>query len=219
MEFLNQLRISDLQSALADGDPAILSQIEQGTAATVDGFRELLSLTSPLDILRLFAPTKVEDITNIVDAIDSLADFNQQLGRYLGSHTALEPIHNVVCDILRSGIDFSSISRNKPLSIATQAVMHQCSSPDADATFTKQGTTSQRGSGSSTPSTSRRSRTNNNANAARGNGAWQQNRQQNRQTCHNFQRDTCTRLNCIYIHQCRKCGSMDHGANACSNTT
>ena len=135
IEFLNQLRISDLQSALADGDPAVLSELQRGTTATVEEFRELLSLTSPLNILRLFAPSKVEAITNIVDAIDSLADFNQKLGKYLGSHTALEPIHNVVCEILRSGTDFSSVSRNNPLSIAAQAVQHSCSTPDADATI------------------------------------------------------------------------------------
>ena len=55
LEFLNQLRISDLQSALVDGDPAMLSHIQRTTTGTVEDFRVMLSLTSPLDILKLFA--------------------------------------------------------------------------------------------------------------------------------------------------------------------
>ena len=210
MEFLNQLRISDLQSALADGDSAVLSGLHQDTAATVEDFRAMLSLTSPLDILKLFAPDKVEAITNIVDGIDALADFNQKLALQLASHSALEPIHGVVCEVLRSGTEFASVSKNKPLSIAAQAVQHQCSKPDADAVFpAKKGTTATRWAGRpSGAAVSRRSRASSTSGTARRGG-------RPAAFCYDFQRDTCHRLRCIYAHQCRKCLSQDHGADAC----
>ena len=135
MEFWNQLRIGDLRAALTEGDPAVLRNLPANTKSSVAEFREFFTLTPVVDVLKLFVPHKADAIVRILNGIESLADFNQRLGRHLASHPALEPIHAVLCDMLRSGEDFALASRQTPLGIATQAVQHICSTPDEDATF------------------------------------------------------------------------------------
>ena len=138
-EFLNQLRLGDLRTTLDGGDAAALAHIPQDFRATVEEFREKLSLASPRDILKLFAPEKLDAISNILDGVEALADFNQRLGKHLALQPALEPIHHVLCDILRSRVDFASVISRCPFNIATEAMRHQCSTPDDDAqTFEKQ---------------------------------------------------------------------------------
>ena len=107
-EFLNQLRLGDLRTTLDGGDAAALSYIARGEKATVEEFRKKLSLASPRHILMLFAPEKMDAIANILDGVESLADFNQRLGKHLALQPALEPIHSVLCDLLRSGLDFAA---------------------------------------------------------------------------------------------------------------
>ena len=86
----------------------------------------------------LFAPDKMNAISNILDGIESLADFNQRLGKHLALQPALEPIHSVLCDLLRLGLYFAASTARCPLNIATEAMRHQCSTPDNDAvTFAK----------------------------------------------------------------------------------
>ena len=82
-------------------------------------------------------PHKATAIVQIMNGIESLADFNQRLGRRMASQPALEPIHAVLCDMLRSGTDFATNTRRNPLGIATQAVRQVCSTPDDDATVFK----------------------------------------------------------------------------------
>ena len=137
-EFLNQLRLLDLRTTLDGGDAAPLSHIARDEKATVEEFRKKLSLASPRHILMLFAPGKMDAISNILVGIESLADFNQRLGRHLALQPALEPIHSVLCDVLRSGLDFAASAAQCPLNIATEALRYQCTTPDDDAvTFAK----------------------------------------------------------------------------------
>ena len=96
-----------------------------------------ISSTPPIDILKLFVPHKATAIVQIMNGIESLADFNQRLGRHMASQPALEPIQAVLCDMLRSGTDFATNTRRNPLGIATQALRHVCSTPDDDATVFK----------------------------------------------------------------------------------
>ena len=136
-EFFNQLRIGDLRTVLTQGDPTIIDSIPANAPGTVAQFRELLALTPPVDILKLFVPHKATAIVQILNGIESLADFNQRLGRHMASQPALEPIQAVLCDMLRSGSDFDTDAKLNPLGIATQAVRHVCSTPDDDATVFK----------------------------------------------------------------------------------
>ena len=106
--------MGDLRATLDGGDDAALSHISQDLKATVGEFRNKLSLASPRHILMLFAPEKMDAISNILDGIEALADFNQRLGKHMALQPALEPIHNVLCDILRSRLDFASATTRCP---------------------------------------------------------------------------------------------------------
>ena len=210
-EFLNQLRMGDLRATLEGGDAAALSHISQDLKATVGEFRDKLSLASPRHILMLFAPEKLDAISNILDGIEALADFNQRLGRHLALQPALEPIHHVLCDILRSRLDFASVTSRCPLNIATEAMRHQCSTPDDDAVTFEKPTPYSRNSSS--------------YQRRRGNKTYQAPRTQAtggarnkiKNCCHFFQKDNCIRQQCAYRHICDGCGSSDHGYNKCPN--
>ena len=119
MEFFNQLRIGDLRSAMTEGDSAILGNLPANTNASVAQFRKFFAVTPAIDVLKLFVPHKAEAVEQILKGIESLADFNQRLCCHLASHPALEPIHAVICDMLRSGSDFETATRTNPLAIAT----------------------------------------------------------------------------------------------------
>ena len=209
LEFLNQLRMGDLRTTLNGGDAAALSHIPQDYRATVAEFREKLSLASPRHILKLFAPEKLDAISNILDGIEALADFNQRLARHLALQPALEPIHHVLCDILRSRLDFATVTSRCPLNIATEALRHRCSTPDDDAvTFDRQA-----------PQTRnydqrRRGIKSNQATRTQATGG-ARNRIKN--CCHFFQNDNCVRRQCSYRHICNACGSSEHGYNKCPN--
>ena len=215
-EFLNQLRLHDLRTTLDGGDAAPLSHIARDEKATVEEFRRKLSLASPRHILMLFAPGKMDAISNILAGIESLADFNQRLGKHLALQPALEPIHSVLCDVLQSGLDFATSTARCPLSIATEAMRHQCTTPDNDAvTFAKPEPSSrnkwapsgpnswgQRRRGAQTGQTSRTPSTGGARNTIKN-------------CCFNFQKDTCSRQQCAWRHICNLCGSLDHGASKC----
>ena len=224
LEFLNQLRLMDLRTALTSGDPYVLHGIQINTATTVDNFRKLLALASPVEILKLFAPDKVEAIMNIIDGIDALADFNQRLGKHLASHSALEPIHDVVCDILRSNLDFADISKKHPLNIATEAIKHLCSTSDADATIFANSGSRLAGVRTQAPARTGPRRTNATATTSQNSTRTTQSTARRGTAarsarfirhCFNFQRNACTIANCRYAHQCGICASTEHGSNAC----
>ena len=209
LEFLNQLRMGDLRTTLDGGDAAVLSHIPQDLRATVEEFRERLSLASPRHILTLFAPEKLDAISNILEGIEALADFNQRLGRHLAQQPALEPIHQVLCDILRSRLDFASVTSRCPLNIATEAMRHQCSTPDDDAvTFDRQTPY--------TRNTYQRRRGNKSDQAPRAQASGGT-RNKIKNCCFYFQKDSCTRQQCSYRHVCDGCGSLNHGYEKCPN--
>ena len=217
-EFLNQLRMSDLRATVDEGDDVALSRIAQGEQATVEEFRKKLALVSPRHILMLFSPEKMGAISNILDGIESLADFNQRLARHLASQPALEPIHSVLCDLLRSGLDFATATAQCPLNIATEAMRHQCSTPDDDAvTFAKPSTFAGNRpalTASNSGAQRRRSvKTNQTARSSPIGGA----RNRIKSCCNHFQRDACSRQQCAWRHICNICGSIDHGAFKCPN--
>ena len=217
-EFLNQLRMGDLRATFDGGDAAALSHIGQDERATVEEFKRKLSLASPRHILKLFAPEKMEAITNILDGIESLADFNQRIGKHMASQAALEPIHSVLCDLLRSGSDFSAATTRCPLNIATEALRHQCSSPDDDAVTFEKSTPYARNKSYQTASNSwnqrrRGANTYQSARTPATGGA----RNTIKNCCFHFQKNSCTRQQCAWRHICNLCGSLDHGSSSCTN--
>ena len=217
-EFLNQLRMGDLRSTLEGGDVAALSHITQDEKATVEEFRRKLALVSPRHILMLFAPEKMDAISNILNGIESLADFNLRLGKHLALQPALEPIHSVLCDLLRSGMDFAAATERCPLTIATEAMRHQCSTPDDDAvTFGKSAPGTRNRSSQAAPNSGnqrrRGTRTNQTSRMPTSGGA----RNKIKNCCYYFQKDACRRQQCAYRHICDICGSLEHGSTSCPN--
>ena len=85
LAFFNQLRIGDLRTALTQGDPTVFGSIPATAPGTIMQFRELLALTPPIDILKLFVPHKATALIQILKGIESLVDFNQRLGRHMAS--------------------------------------------------------------------------------------------------------------------------------------
>ena len=203
--------MGDLRATLDGGDAAALSHIPRDQKATVEDFRRSLSLASPRHILMLFAPEKMDAISNILDGIESLADFNQRLGKHLALQPALEPIHNVLCELLRSRVDFAAATSRCPLNIATEAMRHQCSAQDDDAvTFEKPA------QGARKSSSYQRRRGNRTYQATR-TPATGGTKNKIKNCCYFFQKDTCTRQQCAYRHICDSCGSVDHGSRRCPN--
>ena len=212
-EFFNQLRIGDLRTALTQGDPTIFDSIPANAPGTVAQFRELLALTPPVDILKLFVPHKATAIVQILNGIESLADFNQRLGRHMASQPALEPIQAVLCDMLRSGSDFDTDAKRNPLGIATQAVRHVCSTPDDDATVFKPRASRKTAQASTATAAGTRRflyDRSSNANVTKPG-------QRYKNYCFNFQLNTCTysTQECRYKHICSQCGAADHGYTDC----
>ena len=215
MEFWNQLRIGDLRAAVTEGDPAILRNLPSNTKASVTQFREFFSLAPAVDVLKLFVPHKADAIIKIMNGIESLADFNQRLNRHLASHPALEPIHAVICDMLRSGEDFSLTSQQTPLGIATQALQHICTTPDEDANFGEKKRYNKTAAASNRNGYSG-GRTDE-ARSGRSGGA--RGRARLRRCCFMFQFGTCTRTSCVYRHICDNCASTEHGRSMCQEPT
>ena len=210
MEFFNLLRIGDLRSAMTEGDSAILGNLPANTKASVAEFRKFFAVTPAIDVLKLFVPHKAEAVEQILRGIESLADFNQRLCCHLASHPALEPIHAVICDMLRSGSDFETATRTNPLAIATQAVQHVCGTPDRDATVFPKG-----GGHRQAQSTTNDRRQGNGRSARSGGGGGSA---RLRNCCFAFQDGTCTRVACVFRHVCDKCGSTAHGSSACPDS-
>ena len=207
MEFFNQLRIGDLRTALSEGDSTILGNLPANTKATVAQFREFFALTPAIDVLKLFVPHKAEALARILGGIESLADFNQRLCRHLAAHSALEPVHAVLCDMLRSGTEFSSAINKAPLAVSTQAVQHMCTTPDCDASIFPKGGGQRPAYSAATDKRQVKARFGRTGSG--GGGARLKN------CCFGYQVGTCSRLACIFRHVCDNCGTTGHGSSSC----
>ena len=210
-EFFNQLRIGDLRAAITQGDPSVLTKLPADCKGSIQEFRECFAMTPVIDVLKLLAPHRATAIVEILTGIEGLSDFNQRLNNHLASNSALEPIHAVLCDTLRSGFSFAECSRRNPLSVATQAVSGICSRLDADATFFSQGSRQPLRQRLNTTNTVRR------PNTLRSNRAAPAGRpvQRNDNVCFPFQNNRCYRQRCTYRHICSACSSPYHGLVNC----
>ena len=205
MEFWTQLRIGDLRAALTMGDPEPLRKLPVTTTGTVKEFQKFFMTSPVVDVLKLIVPHKADAVVRILNGIELLADFNQRLNCHLASHQALEPILAVLCDMLRSGEDFTARARHAPLAVAAQAVQHTCSTPDEDASFPDKKKQNRASGAAGRTDGSRPGR----GGARRGGGT------RLRFCCFNFQNGPCTRSPCPYRHVCDNCGSSAHGRASC----
>ena len=196
---------------ITQGDTATLRNLPITTSGTIEVFRKYLMTTPVVDVLKLVVPHKADAVIRILNGIELLAHFNQRLNCHLASHPALEPIHAVMCDMLRSGEDFTVPTKHAPLGVATQALQHTCSTPDEDACFPdkkrQRGTATQQNRTSGAAGRTDGSRPGRSG-ARRGSARL-------RYCCYGFQAGTCTRSPCPYRHVCDICGSIAHGRASC----
>ena len=190
LAFYNQLNINDLQSVFFSGDSSALASVSHGTPITVPTFRALAHQTSPYDLLRVLAPEKASQTAALFRRITALAEYVQSLCGYLAANEELEPIHSVICNLLRTGADFERALSTDPVHLAAGSIKHLCSQPDVDGVLPKKPTPGRR----------------------------PQYRRWPLGVCHTFQQGNCTRPVCRFAHVCAKCRSEDHGALACPSS-
>ena len=191
LAFYNKLNIGDLHTILHSGDPSGLSAISASTPTTIPALRSVAALASPYDVLRVMAPEKAAVVASTLRQISALSDYVQSLCGYLAGSEALEPAHEVICKLLRTGADFEQATISNPIHVAAAAIAPLCSHPDVDGVLKKKP--------SSTP-------------ARRANRCPVG-------YCYKFQDNQCTNRTCIYKHLCGNCNAPGHGRSSCSYVT
>ena len=155
----------------------------------------LVQQTSPYDILRVLAPEKGSETAAVLRQITAPAEYVQSLCGYLAANEELEPVHSVLCNLLRTGADFERALSTNPLHLAAGTIKHLCTQPDADGVLPKKKPTPTK----YTPA--RRSQ-----------------RRYPLGVCYLFQQGNCTRSGCRFAHECAKCRSDQHGERACPSS-
>ena len=198
LAFYNKLNLGDLQTLVHSGDPSGLATLSNSAALTIPVLKQFAASASPYDILRVLAPDRAVALTDAIRRIADLSDYIQSLCGYLAANQALEPAHDVICRLLRSGADFGHAAAYNPIQVAAAAAAPLCNGPDVDGTLVKASSSSQ----------PRR----NNFGRLFGNG----NRRGNsRQPCPDFQRGTCATQYCPLRHVCARCFRPGHGRDNC----
>ena len=187
LAFYNKLNIGDLYAVLHSGDPSGLAAVSASTPTTIPALRSIAALASPYDVLRVLAPEKAAVVDSTLRRISALSDYVQSLCGYLAGNEALEPAHEVICKLLRTGADFERAIATNPIQVAAAAVAPLCPHPDVDGVLRKKP--------QSTPV--RR--------AIRNPTGY----------CFKFQTGSCSRRSCPYKHLCSICQSPEHGRSLC----
>ena len=200
LAFYNKLNLGDLQTLLHTGNPSGLAAISAHDQLTLPNLRSVAALASPHDLLRVLAPEKAEAIDASLKGIIALTDYVQTLCGHLAVSEALEPAHDVVCRILRSGADFQHALKFDPIHLATAAIAPLCSKPDCDGVLPPRNAVRR-----PTYTTNRWA-----------NAPYTPSRQP---YCFAFQESRCWRLQCKYRHACNRCNSTAHGRATCPSTT
>ena len=156
---------------------------------------------SPFDILRVISPVKAAALSLSLRQISAVADYVQSLCGYLAANEALEPAHEVICKLLRTGADFERANVSNPIHLATAAVASLCHTPDVDGVIAKSSAQGSR------PAKRR------NLN----NRPIQRNPRLPIGSCFEFQRTgACSRDSCGFRHECATCDSTTHGSYSCT---
>ena len=190
LAFYNQLNIGDLQSALHSGDSSGLATISNSTPTTIPALRAIAALASPYDLLRVLAPDKAAVVASTLRQISALSDYVQSLCGYLAGNEALEPAHEVICKLLRTGADFEREKMTNPIHVAAAAIAPLCPHPDVDGTLkAKLSPAPIRGAKNKYPFG----------------------------YCFQFQENRCSKRPCKWKHLCAACNAPGHGKLVCSN--
>ena len=198
LAFYNKLNLHDFHSLMQSGDPSALAALSGSSQLTIPGLRAIAVRASPFDLLRVITPGKAAALTATLRHISALADYVQSMCGYLAANEALEPAHEVICRLLRTGADFESANRSNPIHVATAAVASLCHTPDVDGVLEK----------TTTKSAKQAQRPNAKA-------AVQNDIRFPKGSCYSFQRGTCSRPHCTFRHLCGICNSPTHGSLAC----
>ena len=150
LAFYNKLNLGDLQALIHQGDPSGLATLSNTTALTIPVFQQVAATASPYDILRILAPDRATALADSLRRIADLSDYIQTLCGYLAANQALEPAHDVICRLLRSGADFGHAVAYNPIHVAAAAAAPLCTSPDLDGSLAKTSAQSRRNT-SNTP--------------------------------------------------------------------
>ena len=189
LAFYNKLNIGDLCNVLHSGDPSGLAAISTSTPTTIPALRSIAALASPHDVLRVLAPEKAAVVMSTLRRISALSDYVQSLCGYLAGNEALEPAHEVICKLLRTGADFERAIATNPIQVAAAAVAPMCPHPDVDGVLKKKSPPSQARRALPTPTG----------------------------YCFKFQTaQGCSNARCRYKHLCAICNSPRHGKSSCS---
>ena len=209
LAFYNKLNMGDLQALMHTGNPAGLAALSDQSLLTIPTLRSYAALTSPYDILRVLAPERAEALNASLTEIIALADYVQTLCGHLAVNEAVEPAHDVICRILRSGADFQHALNFNPIDLATAAISPMCTKPDRDAVLPARR--------SATRATGRRltRRSGPGANTTAPRGG----RNNTTNYCFDFQVNRCWRRNCVFRHACDVCDSSSHGRDDCTTAT
>ena len=189
LAFYNKLNIGDLHSILHSGDPSGLAAVSSSTPTTIPALRSVAALALPYDVLRVLAPEKAAVVNSTLRQITALSDYVQSLCGYLAGNEALEPAHEVICKLLRTGANFEWASATNPIHVAAAAIAPLCPHPDVDGVLKKKP--------SSAP-------------------ARRAYRRFPSGICYKFQIGACTRDPCPFKHQCAICQAPGHGRSSCS---
>ena len=200
LAFYNKLNMGDLQALFHSGSPSGLASISPGDRLTLPALRSVVALASPFDILRVLAPERAESIDASLKGIIALADYVQTLCGHLAVNQALEPAHDVLCRILRTGANFQHALKHEPIHLATAAIAPLCSQPDVDGTLP-------------TRNNSRRLSTSSNRRGLNSSTSGRP------LYCFAFQQNRCWRPQCRFRHACELCDSTAHGRAACPSAT
>ena len=189
LAFYNILNQNDVHRLLYAGTNMSLDSLPYASKIAIAQAAQTLQHLSPMNLLRMVAPKKAVELEIALREVSALASYNQSLCGHLAASEAVEPAHAVVCEVLRTGADFSQAFSYQPVHIAAQAVAHLCTKPDVDGLLTPKPKIKKE-------PTTRRFR-------------------YHPGVCFNFQRGACTRDPCQYKHVCGYCTSPNHGGRAC----
>ena len=137
LAFYNKLNIGDLQSLLYSGDPSGLAAVSASTPTTIPALRTIAAQASPHDVLRIIAPEKAAAVESALRQISAMSDYVQSLCGYLAGNEALEPAHEVICKLLRTGANFEWATAANPIHVAAAAIAPSCPQPDVDGVLQK----------------------------------------------------------------------------------
>ena len=192
LAFYNILNQNDVHRLLYAGTDMSLDTLPYASKIAIAQAAPVLQHLSPMNLLRMVAPRKASELESALREVSALASYNQSLCGHLAASEALEPAHAVICDVLRTGADFSQAFSYQPVHIAAQAVAHLCTKPDVDGLLP--------------PKTKiKKEPTKRNFRYTPG-------------VCFAFQRGACTQDPCQYKHVCGYCASPNHGGRTCPSS-